>query len=91
MALRTFLVGRSAFGRYLARVGGSAPFRAGSRLRHVVVRPAGGGYEWASAEPSGVRAGLTALESDPGGRITRLTAAYDSRRLATGLRRRLVA
>lgn len=87
MALRAQLVGRAEATRYLERVLGEAPYGAGSRLRHVVGGAAGGGFEWTSADGL---VGITALELDEAGLVTRATSVYDSRRLAAERRAALV-
>lgn len=88
MALRAQLVGRAEATRYLARVLGETPYGRGSRLRHVVGGAAGGGFEWTSADGL---VGITALELDGHGLVTRVTSVYDSRQLAPERRAALAA
>lgn len=91
MALRTALVGRSAIGRYVRRLAGRQPFGTGAAIRHKVGGKLGGGYEWIPSGGHDVKAGVTALELDNMGLITRLTTVYDARRLGPDLKRSLVA
>lgn len=87
MSLRVQLVGRVEATRYLARVLSDVPYGRASRLRHVVGGTAGGGLEWSSAEGL---VGITALELDRDGLVTRVTSVYDSRQLASERRAALV-
>jgi hypothetical protein len=89
LALRAQLLGRAAIERYLARVLPQAPFGRGAALRHVVGGDLGGGFEWVAPQSAGVDAGITALELDGEGRISRLTTVYDGRQLAPEARRAL--
>ena len=89
MALRTQLIGRLAIGRYLGRTLELLPFGPGSGLSRVLGGGTGGGFEWIGAEATGVRRGITALELDARGRISRLTVCYDGRLLTDGARERL--
>lgn len=82
MSLRTQVVGQAAIERYLERALAAAPFGAGSSLRHVVGGDLGGGVEWRAAPDQGVPFGVTALELDADGWITRATVAYDGRLLS---------
>lgn len=90
MALRTQLIGRSAIGRYLGRALEQLPFGPGATPRRVIGGGAGGGLEWAGSAASGVRRGITALELDARGRISRVTVCYDGQLLADDARKRLV-
>jgi hypothetical protein len=81
MTLRTQLLGRAEIERYLSRVLLKAPFGGGSRLRHVVGSDLGGGFEWIGSPATPVKSGITALELDPQGKISRLTSVYDGRQL----------
>ena len=90
MALRTQLLGRADIARYLGGVLAMAPFGAGSTLRHVVGGETGGGFEWLAAPGAGVAGGITALEVDADGRVSRLTSVYDSRQLRDSDKRSLV-
>lgn len=87
MSLRAQLVGRTETMRYLARILDGVPYGKASRLRHVVGGAAGGGFEWSSADGL---AGITALEVDGDGLVTRVTSVYDSRQLAPERRAALV-
>lgn len=90
LALRTQIVGRTALTRYLGRVLGEIPYGETSRLRHVVGGARGGGFEWVGAPASEVRAGITALELDTNGRITRVTTVYNSRLFTSARKEQLV-
>jgi ketosteroid isomerase-like protein len=91
MALRMQLQGRSMAERYLAASLPSAPYGVASSLRHIVGGPTGGGVEWIAPDANGVAGGITALELDSAGLISRVTAVYDGRLLATADREVLVA
>jgi hypothetical protein len=70
------LIGPAAIRGYLERVGTTLPYATSSvAVRHTVGSAQGGGYEWKSAGP--VPRGITALELNRSGRITRLTALWD--------------
>lgn len=90
MALRMQLQGRSMAERYLTASLPVAPYGVASSLRHVVGGPTGGGFEWIAPTTSGVACGITALELDRAGLISRVTTVYDGRLLAAGDRDRLV-
>ncbi len=81
MTLRAQLLGQSEIRQYLSRVLPEAPFGEGAKLRHVVGSDSGGGFEWIGSPRMGVKSGITALELDAQGRITRLTSVYDGREL----------
>ncbi len=83
MALRMQLQGRSMAERYLTASLSAAPYGVASSLRHLVGGPTGGGFEWIAPNTSGVACGITALELDKAGLISRVTTVYDSRLLAT--------
>lgn len=80
MALRSQILGRSSIAAYLARVAPRAPFGAGARLRHVG-GDQGGGFEWIGGQGMKNVIGITALELDSQGRVSRVTTSYDSRQL----------
>lgn len=84
MALRMQLQGRTMSERYLAASLPVAPYGAASSLRHIVGGPTGGGFEWIAPDSSGVACGITALELERAGLISRVTTVYDGRLLATG-------
>ena len=86
MALRMQLQGRSMAQRYLSASVEVAPYGAASSLRHVVGGATGGGFEWIAADGRGVACGITALELDPAGLISRFTTVYDGRLLASDRR-----
>jgi ketosteroid isomerase-like protein len=78
MALRAHVIGRIETVAYLDRVLDQAPYGRSSELRHVVGGADGGGFEWTAADGL---AGITALERDADGLVTRITSVYDSRQL----------
>ena len=78
MTLRTRLVGRIETLGYLSRVLAEVPYGRGSRMRHVVGGRRGGGFEWTAVDGL---AGITAIELDPDGLITRVTSVYDGRQV----------
>jgi len=90
MALRMQLQGRTMTERYLTASLPAAPYGVASSLRHIVGGPTGGGFEWIAADANGVACGITALELDKAGLISRVTTVYDGRLLATGDRDLLV-
>lgn len=89
MALRQQIVGKSSIASYLSRVAGSAPFGAGAQLRHVVGGDLGGGFEWMGGQNRKLVIGVTALELDAMGRVSRITTSYDSRQLGPEKARKL--
>jgi hypothetical protein len=89
MALRTQVIGRIEATRSLKRILGDIPYGRSSQLRHVVGGRHGGGFEW-TAPSAGMLVGITALELDAGGLITKITSVYDSRQLQAGRRAALV-
>jgi hypothetical protein len=80
MTLRTRLLGRIETSGYLARVLDETPYGRASVLRHVVGGRHGGGFEWTSADGL---VGITAIELDADGLITRITSVYDGRLLGS--------
>jgi hypothetical protein len=84
------ILGQAAIERYLVRVLPRAPFGIGATLRHVVGGDRGGGFEWIAAAASKQLPGVTALELDGQGKITRLTSVYDGRQLSRELLDELV-
>ena len=91
MALRTQVIGRIESVSYLGRVLTQAPYGRSSELRHVVGGSAGGGFEWTGGPDAHQLAGITALELNPAGLITKITSVYDSRQLGTARKAALVA
>lgn len=79
--LNTEILGPAAIERYLVRILPSAPFGKDATLRHVLGGNLGGGFEWVSGPSSRELSGVTALELDGDGKITRLTIVYDGRQL----------
>jgi hypothetical protein len=79
MAAHTRVRGQLQAGRYYTRALAQLPYGKGSRIAHVEGGSLGGGYEWwASAVASPMRRGHTCIELDEFGKISRLTAVYDS-------------
>jgi hypothetical protein len=78
--LRTREEGQLAIGRYLQRALPQLPYGPGTTLRHVLGSAQGGGYEW-QTDGRPVRNGITALELDGTGAITRLTTVWDASRM----------
>ena len=76
--MRTQIVGREAIDRYLARAAAQLPYGSGTRVRHIVGGDLGGGYEWISSSSKATH-GLTALELNAAGHITRASIIYDGR------------
>ena len=81
MSLRTQVTGRIEATAYLGRVLEDVPYGRSSRLRHIVGGSNGGGFEWTAGPSADALVGITALELDSEGLITRITSVYDSRRL----------
>ncbi len=79
MSLRTQLFGKFEIIKYLTKALPKMPFGKGSKLRHIVGNDLGGGFEWTGSANTQVNAGITAIEVDDKGSITRLTIVYDSR------------
>ncbi|WP_326569646.1 hypothetical protein VSH64_00895 [Amycolatopsis rhabdoformis] len=70
------LVGPAAITRFLTAAHDLLPYTGpGTTIRHTLGGPQGGGYEWTSRGP--VPHGVTALELDPRGLITRATTTWD--------------
>ena len=70
------LTGPISIGEFLERALGQLPYAGpDAELQHVVGSDEGGGYEWTNT--GAVRRGLTTLELDSSGRITRFTAVWD--------------
>jgi len=86
MSLRAQLIGRIETARYLGRVLADVPYGRSSSLRHVVGGTAGGGFEWTAGPDHGGLVGITALELDTDGLITKVTSVYDSRQLSPARR-----
>jgi ketosteroid isomerase-like protein len=81
MSLRAQLIGRIEATAYLGRVLEDVPYGRSSRLRHIVGGRDGGGFEWTAGRSADALVGITALELDTEGLITRITSVYDSRQL----------
>ena len=90
MSLRSQVIGRIEAGRYLERILADVPYGRASRLRHVVGGSRGGGFEWTAGPDADGLVGITALELDADGLITKITSVYDSRQLDPGRKAALV-
>ncbi|MFI5753234.1 hypothetical protein ACIBBE_47295 [Streptomyces sp. NPDC051644] len=75
-AVRTVVTGRLNIGAYLERAAAHLPYGPGAEVRHVVGGHLGGGYEW-TRRSGPVKRGVTALELDGDGRISRFTSVWD--------------
>lgn len=79
LTTRAGLQGRLAIGRYLQRALPQLPYGPGAVVRHVLGSAQGGGYEWVvDGRPE--LSGVTALELDSVGKITRLNTVWDGSR-----------
>ena len=83
LTLRTRVEGQIAIGRYLQRAVSQLPYGTNTTLRHVLGSAQGGGYEWKTNGRS-VLNGITALELDDTGAITRLSTVWDGSRMSDG-------
>lgn len=88
-AMRTQLLGKDATTRYLQRIQREAPFENGAQLMHIVGGAHGGGFEWRSAD--GKIRGITALELDYQGLVSRITTTYDGRLISPADHDKLVS
>ncbi len=79
--LRSEIVGQAAIERYLSRSVASLPYGASSSLRHVVGGDLGGGFEWIAGSVFPQVKGVTSLELNAAGKITRATSVYDGRQI----------
>jgi hypothetical protein len=79
LAAHTRVRGQEQARRYYTRALGRLPYGPGAALAHADGGPRGGGYEWRAAPVAApVRRGHTCVELDQAGKISRLTAVYDS-------------
>jgi hypothetical protein len=79
MAAHTRVRGQEQLQRYYTRALGQLPYGKSASLVHVEGGLQGGGYEWKAAPlASPMRRGHTCIELDLSGKISRLTAIYDS-------------
>ena len=79
MAAHLRIRGTLQIQRYLSRALTTLPYGIGSTLAHYEGSVHGGGYEWhPGPQAAPMRRGHTAIELDSAGRISRLTAVYDS-------------
>jgi hypothetical protein len=79
LAAHTRVRGTLQAQRYYTRALGQLPYGPGAALVHAEGSRQGGGYEWSAAPAAApMRRGHTCVELDETGRISRLTAIYDS-------------
>jgi len=79
MAAHTRVRGQLQAQRYYTRALGQLPYGPGAALVHAGGSRQGGGYEWSAAPVAApMRRGHTCIELDEAGKISRLTAIYDS-------------
>jgi hypothetical protein len=79
MATHTRVRGQLQAQRYYTRALGRLPYGPGAALVHAEGSRQGGGYEWSAApDAAPMRRGHTCVELDEVGKISRLTAIYDS-------------
>ena len=79
MAAHTRVRGQIQAQRYYTRALGQLPYGPGAVLVHAEGSRQGGGYEWSAApDAAPMRRGHTSIELDEAGKISRLTAIYDS-------------
>jgi ketosteroid isomerase-like protein len=78
LALRTTILGPAGIRKYYEKALDVVPYGSGSVLAHIAGGTRGGSYEWAARPNSGFSRGITVLELDAAGKITRLTTAYDT-------------
>ena len=79
MALHTRVEGQLQIQRYLTRGLGLLPYGPSASLVHVVGSDQGGGYEWRAAMSAiPLVRGITGIELDDNGKITRFTTIYNS-------------
>jgi hypothetical protein len=79
MAAHTRVRGQFQAQRYYTRALGQLPYGRGAALVHAEGSSQGGGYEWSAApDAAPMRRGHTCVELDEAGKISRLTAIYDS-------------
>ena len=78
-ATHTRVEGQLQAQRYYRRALAQLPYGPGAALVHAEGSPQGGGYEWSAAPvASPMRRGHTVVELDDAGKISRLSAIYDS-------------
>jgi hypothetical protein len=79
LAAHTRVRGQVQAQRYYTRALGQLPYGPGAVLVHAEGSSQGGGYEWSAAPVAApMRRGHTAVELDEAGKISRLSAIYDS-------------
>lgn len=83
MALHTRIEGQVEIQRYLARALPLVPFGGTAAVAHVSGSDEGGAYEWnANAAAAPLTRGITILELDAAGKVTRMSVMFDSARLS---------
>lgn len=92
MALHARVEGQIQIQRYLQRGLAVLPYGTGSSMAHVSGSDQGGGFEWhASASAAPLLRGISALELNSSGKITRFTTIYDSYQFTDAKYQSLVA
>ncbi len=91
MALHVRLDGAVQITHYLSRALNFLPYGPGATLAHVQGSDQGGGYEWkAAVSANPLQRGVSALELDESGKISRFTTVYDSSQLTDAAYRNLL-
>ena len=91
IAAHTRVRGQLQAQRYYARALAQLPYGPGAALVHAGGSNQGGGYEWSAASVAApMRRGHTCIELDQAGKISRLTAIYDSSLLSDAAYQSLV-
>ena len=79
LAAHTRIHGAIQAQRYYTRALGQLPYGPGAALVHAEGSRQGGGYEWSAApDAAPMRRGHTCIELNEAGKISRLSAVYDS-------------
>jgi len=77
-------------GRYLNRALNSLPWGFNATIRHVFGSGRGGVYEWIDGEAAAARDGITALDLNRQGVITRFTTVWEASRGCNSTMEKLV-
>ncbi|WP_019073898.1 hypothetical protein [Streptomyces hokutonensis] len=76
LTLHTAVAGPQSIAAYLKQAVGSLPYGRGARVRHTVGGDTGGAFEWTNSRGP-VPRGVSALQLDAAGKITRLSSIWD--------------
>ena len=91
MGLHTRIEGQVEIQRYLTRALPVVPFGSDAALVHVSGSDQGGGFEWSAATSAApLKRGITVIELDSAGKITRLSSLFDTGRLPYATYQQLV-